>query len=77
MGKNKFRAKNISKIGMVISALIAISYNCYNLIINKKIPTLQEQKSILLLSGYVLICFSPIYINIIIDKFVKKYKGGL
>jgi len=69
------KAKNISKIGMILSALIIITYNIVYLILAQQIPTLEEQKSILLLGLSIIIVFSPIYLNIILDKFVNIFKG--
>jgi hypothetical protein len=69
-------AKNISKWGMVLSAISIISYNIIYVIFEKKIPTLEEQKSILLFGGSMLVIFSPVYLSIVLDKVGEIFKGG-
>jgi hypothetical protein len=68
-------AKNISKIGMVTSAIIVLSYNFYYLIMTGKIPTLDEQKSILMLGGFIVVIFSPIYLSIVLDKIAEIFRS--
>jgi hypothetical protein len=62
------KAKFISKIGMIIGALIIICYNAFYLITTEKIPTVEEQKSILLFGGSIVVIFSPVYLSIVLDK---------
>lgn len=68
------KAKNISKIGMVLAALIIVFYNTIYLLLERKVPSLEEQKSILLFGGSMLVIFSPVYLNIILDKIVQIFK---
>jgi hypothetical protein len=68
-------AKNISKWGMVLSAFAIISYNIIYVVFEKKIPTLEEQKSILLFGGSMLVIFSPVYLSIVIDKVAEIFNS--
>ena len=61
-------AKKISLIGMILGSLIIISSNIVNILYNKSIPTLEEQKSILLFGSSIVIIFSPVYLSIVLDK---------
>jgi hypothetical protein len=64
-------AKNISKFGMIIAVLIIIGMNFGYLILARKLPTLDEEKAILLFGGSIVLVFSPIYLSIIVDKLVS------
>lgn len=68
------KGKKVSKIGMMLSVTIALLYNLGYLIFERKIPTVDEQKSILMLSGFIVIFFSPIYASIILDKIIAIFK---
>jgi hypothetical protein len=68
------RGKNISKVGMVLGATIIIGYNMFYLMTTKKIPTMDEQKSIILFGASVTAIFSPIYFSIILDKIGDIFK---
>ena len=65
---NALAAKPISKWAMVFSAIIIISLNVFVIIKLLRIPTPQEQQSILLLGFGLLGIFSPVYISIWLDK---------
>lgn len=69
------KAKDISLIGMILGGVIIISYNLIYLILSKKIPTLDEQKSILLFGGSIVIIFSPVYLSIVLDKVTDIFRG--
>jgi hypothetical protein len=72
--KELFKAKNISLTGIVIAVLIAISFNLFSLIILNRIPSQEEQKSIILLCGFIIIAFSPVYVSIFLDKLTRRNK---
>ena len=61
-------AKPISKWVMVLAAVITIGYNLFVVIKTGKIPTLDQQQSILMLGGGLIIFFSPVYLSIWLDK---------
>lgn len=69
-------AKPISKWGMICGGLIIILYNFIYLVITKKIPTPEEQKSIIYFGGSIVILFTPVYISIILDKLTQMFKKG-
>lgn len=64
--------KKISKWVMILAFLIALSYNIFSLIKNGKIPTVDEQKSIIIFSSSAILFFSPIYLSIWLDKIFGK-----
>lgn len=61
-------AKSVSKTGMVFGAVIIILYNLVYLFMERKIPTAEEQKSIIMLGGSIVVIFSPVYLCIALDK---------
>ena len=65
------KAKSVSKWAMICGALVVILYNAGYLIFTLKIPTFDEQKSILLAGASLIIVFSPVYLNLILDKIVE------
>ena len=67
-------AKEISKWAIVVSVLIAIVYNISYTITSRQIPTIEQQSSIIMLCTFIIVAFSPVYLSIILDKFVKKDK---
>lgn len=67
-------AKAVSKVGMILGAILIIGYNLGYLLFTQTIPSIEEQKSILLFGGSILIMFSPIYLGIIMDKVVDIFK---
>jgi uncharacterized membrane protein YagU involved in acid resistance len=67
-------AKSVSKIAMIIAVIFLIVYNLIYVILSKKIPTVEEQKSILLFCGAIIIFFTPVYLNLIMDKIVDIFK---
>ena len=64
--------KNISKWAIIISIIFALVIFIVSILMNRKIPTPEETTSILMISGFILICGSPIYISIWIDKIFGK-----
>jgi hypothetical protein len=70
----KIGAKRISLIGIIISVLIAMFYNLFSLIELRRIPTPEEQKSILLFAFFIIAAFSPVYFSIYLDKILGAKK---
>lgn len=68
----KVKAKWLSIIAKVIAVLIAVGYNIFSLCYNKAIPSVNEQKSILLLCGAVIMAFSSIDISLIMKNIFTK-----
>jgi hypothetical protein len=68
------KGKQVSKIAMIVAAVIIISYNVGYLLLSRAIPTVEEQKSIILLGISILIIFTPIYLSIILDKITSIFK---
>ncbi|MBN2546550.1 MAG: hypothetical protein JXB50_12190 [Spirochaetes bacterium] len=64
--------KNISRCSMMLSAVMAVGYNLFALIKTGQIPTVDEQKSILMLCGALIVFFSPVYLSIWLDKIFGK-----
>jgi hypothetical protein len=65
------KAKTASKLGMIAGVLTILIYNAVYLAITKKIPTEEEQRSIIMLGLSLVIAFTPIYLNLILDKVVE------
>jgi hypothetical protein len=68
-------AKRISLIGMVLGAVIIIGYNTIYVIVSARIPTIDEQQSILLFGGSIMLIFSPVYLSIFLEKIIDMIKG--
>lgn len=66
------KGKQISKAGMIIGALVIVGYNIGYLIIQKSIPTMDEQKSVVFLGASLVAIFSPLYISVFLDKIFKR-----
>jgi hypothetical protein len=65
-------AKKISLWTMILAAVFAITLNVLMLIFNKRVATTDEQASILMFSGFMIICFSPVYLSIWLEKIFGK-----
>lgn len=61
-------AKPISTWTMILAVILAVIMNIISLVWNKRIPTTDEQQSILMLSGALILFFSPVYLSIWLDK---------
>lgn len=73
--KKGIKAKWISIIAKIAASLIAIGYNVFNVLYNRKIPSLDEQKSILYLCGAIILFFSSIDLSLICRNiFIKGEK---
>jgi uncharacterized membrane protein len=68
------KAKPISMYAIIISVVIVIVYNFVYTLKTGNIPKVEDQKSIMLLGFFIIISFSPIYLNIIIDKIIEIFK---
>lgn len=68
------KGKKVSKIGMILAVMVALMYNLLYVFFEHKIPSTDEQKSILMLSGFIVVFFSPVYVSIILDKFAIMLK---
>jgi hypothetical protein len=69
--KELFKAKNISLTGIIIAVLIAICFNLFSLLLLNRIPSQDEQKSIIILCRFIIIAFSPVYVSIFLDKILR------
>lgn len=65
-------AKGLSLLGIVVAVAISLSFNVFYVIYNKKVPSLDEQQSVLLLAGSMVVFFSPVYLSIWLDKIFGK-----
>jgi hypothetical protein len=65
-------AKTTSHIGMIIAVLFLLCSNLYSIIFLKHLPVWEEEKSLLGVSIGVILCFSPVYLNLIIEKIFSK-----
>lgn len=65
--------KTISKWAVALAIVFSVVIFIGTILITKKIPTPQETTSILMVSGLILICGSPIYISIWIDKIIGAF----
>lgn len=72
MRKRITDAKIVSKWGMVVAVITALGYNIGYLIVTGRIPSSSEQDSILKLCGFIIVCFSPVYLNLFLDKIFGK-----
>jgi len=67
------QAKDISLIGQIVSAVLALAYNVYVIITTKHIPSVDEQMSILLCCTFMgVVCFSPVSVSVWIEKILGK-----
>lgn len=61
-------AKPISKWTMILAVILAIVMNIICIVVNQRIPSTDEQQSILMLCGALILFFSPVYLSIWLDK---------
>jgi hypothetical protein len=64
------KARDWSLVGMISGSVFIITANIIPIILNGKIATKEEQESICLASIILVAIFSPVYINLIIEKFI-------
>lgn len=62
------RATTTSHFGMGIAAFLLIFSNLYSMIILKIIPTWENEKAFCLFSFGIVLCFSPVYLNLVLEK---------
>ena len=62
------RATTTSHFGMAIAAFLLIFCNLYSIIILKTIPTVDNEKAFCLFSLCIVLCFSPVYLNLVLEK---------
>jgi O-antigen ligase len=62
------RATTTSHFGMGIAAFLLIFCNLYCIIVLKTIPTLDNEKAFLYFSCGIVLCFSPVYLNLLLEK---------
>lgn len=61
-------AKPISTWTMILAVFLAVLMNVICIIVNQRIPSTDEQQSIIMLSGSLILFFSPVYASIWLDK---------
>ncbi|MBN2547480.1 MAG: hypothetical protein JXB50_16870 [Spirochaetes bacterium] len=66
------RGKAVSKSSMIFASMVAIVYNGYKIFKTGNAPSLEEQKSILLLCAALIAFFSPVYLSIWLEKIFGK-----
>ncbi len=64
--------KNVSKWAMILAAVITLTYNIFVVITTRKVPTIDEQQSILVLGSGLILFFSPVYLSIWLEKIFGK-----
>lgn len=62
------RGKLLTNTAKLVAVMIAISFNVFYLFYNKQIASFDEQKSILLLCGFVAGIFLPIDISLLVSN---------
>lgn len=65
------KAKSVSMIGMILGVVFILGMNIGYLILAKKLPSWDEQKGILAVGLSMVLIFSPVYLSIIVDKFLN------
>lgn len=66
------QAKQVSNVVKIISVLIAIIFNVVYLVMYGKIATMDEQKSLMILCGFVVLIFMPIDLSILVKNILQK-----
>ncbi len=66
--KSMSDGKSLSKWAMILAAMITLTYNIFVVITTRKVPTIDEQQSILVLGSGLILFFSPVYLSIWLDK---------
>lgn len=70
------QAKSLTLIAKIFSVILCLTFNVFSFIFNKKIPTIEEQQSILLLASFIALVFLPVDFSILIKNFFK-FKTGI
>ena len=70
------KGKDISKVGMVVSAIAFTSQYIGYLIITRRIPTFDEMMVIMISALFYVAIFSPIILSVWIDKVTNKIGGN-